>query len=101
MAKESSSTDIRGFPVSVGLLFVGVATFGTILAGFISAQSWLDRRISDNIDSYANVKIYPRVVELERSVIQIQKDQGKIVALIETQDHTRNRQYNEKNQRRE
>lgn len=45
------------------------------------------------ISNHANVKIYPRLVELERNITQIKEDQKQLMLMIESQSEDRNIQY--------
>lgn len=85
MAQASTDKSIGGLPLNVGLFSGIVISFFTVLGGAAGFQYWVDSRIDSRVDSYANVEIYPRIVELERTIRYIRDDQEHMIKMLEKQ----------------
>lgn len=95
MAQTPSNSDIRRMPLTIGLLVGTLVSLLPIFGIIIGLGDWHRGYVDDRIIGYANSDIFPRITNVERSVMQIEKDQAKIFELLERQDYARNRQYGE------
>lgn len=88
MAKTPLDSDIRRLPVTLGLLVGAAISFGAIFSAFVWFQSWVDDRVSVGVRGYSNELIFPRVEKVETA-------QRQMMRMLESQEHSRNRQYGE------
>ncbi len=95
MAQTSSNRDWRGLQINLGFLVGFVAAIVAVVAAVAGFQYWLDSRIDTRVSSYADSSIFPRIKQNEVEIKQLRIELTKIASMIETQDHTRNRQYGE------
>lgn len=95
MSTTPADKSVRGLQINVQLLGGFAVSFVSILVGAVGFQHWVDSRVSDGVRNYANELIYPRIDSLEASAKVMQRDQRKILEMIESQENSRNRQYGE------
>lgn len=82
-------------PYIVGLLVGGAISLLPIFGLLVGIGDWHHSYVNERVIGYANSDIFPRIASLERSVVQIEKDQAKLFEMLERQDYARNRQYGE------
>lgn len=81
--------------INAQLLKASALGIGTIIAAFVGFQHWDDNRNRLAVKSYVNEFVNPRLDSLERSMKRQTEINIQVMEMIETQDHSRNRQYGE------
>lgn len=91
----AQSSDIKETLLTTsGAVWVMAGALSIVAASF-AFSGWVDNRIVNNVGSYADKNIYPRIVTNERGIIENRRKIDQIKGMIESSDHSRNRQYGE------